>query len=95
MEGAELAGRGRTVTGPDLLARTSFYKVGHHGSHNATAHASGLELMTNLELAMIPVDHAEAVRKNWSRIPLPEIVKALNDQTHQSVIQADQMRPLP
>src|SRR6516225_3450130 len=24
----------RTVTGPELLARTIFYKVGHHGSHN-------------------------------------------------------------
>jgi hypothetical protein len=24
---------GRTVSGPDLLARTVYYKVGHHGSH--------------------------------------------------------------
>ena len=26
-----------TVTGPDLLNRTIFYKAGHHGSHNATS----------------------------------------------------------
>src|SRR5207302_1593020 len=26
----------RTVTADDLLARTVLYKVGHHGSHNAT-----------------------------------------------------------
>jgi hypothetical protein len=26
----------KPVIGPDLLARTAFYKVGHHGSHNAT-----------------------------------------------------------
>jgi hypothetical protein len=33
----------RTVTGPDLLKRTIFYKVGHHGSHNATLSKEGLE----------------------------------------------------
>lgn len=26
----------RQVTGADLLRRVVFYKVGHHGSHNAT-----------------------------------------------------------
>ena len=54
---------GRTVTGRDLLARTSFYKVGHHGSHNATAKADGLDLMTALDLALVPTDHAEAVKE--------------------------------
>ena len=28
--------KGETVTAKDLLARTVLYKVGHHGSHNAT-----------------------------------------------------------
>src|SRR5262249_57670453 len=45
-----------TATGPALLARTIFYKVGHHGSHNATLRAQGLEQMTNLRTAVIPVD---------------------------------------
>src|SRR5262245_27657692 len=31
------------TTGPDLLRRTIFYKVGHHGSHNATLRQKGLE----------------------------------------------------
>jgi hypothetical protein len=31
------------LTGPDLLARTVLYKVGHHGSHNATLREHGLE----------------------------------------------------
>src|SRR5262249_13809470 len=35
----------RVVTGPDLLARTVFYKVGHHGSHNSTLREKGLEMM--------------------------------------------------
>ena len=30
---------GTRVTGPDLLKRTVFYKVGHHGSGNATPKA--------------------------------------------------------
>ena len=39
-----------------------FYKVGHHASHNATARARGLELMTDPRLcAAIPV--VEAVAK--------------------------------
>lgn len=67
---------GKTITGPDLLKRAEFYKVGHHGSHNATAKQSGLEQMTALRQAMLPVDHAEAVKKNWVRMPLPEIIDA-------------------
>ena len=35
---------GDVVTGPDLLARTVYYKVGHHGSQNATLEKKGLEL---------------------------------------------------
>jgi hypothetical protein len=84
---------GKTVTGPDLLARTHFYKAGHHGSHNATAKESGLEVMTQLKFAMIPVDHAEAVRKRWTRIPLRAIVDALSEATDQHVIQADEDAP--
>ena len=35
----------KTVTATDLLKRTVFYKVGHHGSHNATLREHGLELI--------------------------------------------------
>jgi hypothetical protein len=52
-------------TGPDLLKRTIFYKVGHHGSHNATLREKGLDLMERLQVAMIPVNHDMAVRKHW------------------------------
>ena len=41
-------GRTRTeVRAHDLLARTVFYKVGHHGSHNATLKDGGLEAMSH------------------------------------------------
>jgi hypothetical protein len=44
-----------TITAEDLLKNTVLYKVGHHGSHNATVKERGLELMTHPDLvAMIP-----------------------------------------
>lgn len=48
---------GRVVTTDDLLHRTVFYKVGHHGSHNATL-KDALEKMAkeNELVAFIPVD---------------------------------------
>jgi hypothetical protein len=80
----------RLVTGPDLLTRTIFYKVGHHGSHNATLKAKGLELMVNEGLvAMIPVDHAMAVKKRWGRMPLPELVDRIKEKTHGRVLRVD------
>jgi hypothetical protein len=82
--------QGRKVTGPDLLARTVFYKVGHHGSHNATLRADGLELMKNLSIAAIPVDHAMAIKKRWGKIPLPELVAALERAAKGGVIRIDE-----
>ena len=87
---------GKRVTGPDLLARTVFYKVGHHGSHNATLKAKGLEMMTNDDLmAMIPVDHDVAVKKNWGRMPLPDLVNRLKEKTHGRVLSADDKATTP
>ncbi|QDU23285.1 ComEC/Rec2 family competence protein [Urbifossiella limnaea] len=69
--GQEFKVGGTTTTADDLLRRTALYKVGHHGSHNATAKrvsaddASpfGLELMPPGLIAMIPVDRAAAQRE--------------------------------
>lgn len=48
-------------TAADILSRVVLYKVGHHGSHNATAREKGLELMTSPHLvAMVPVVEAVA-----------------------------------
>jgi metallo-beta-lactamase superfamily protein len=82
---------GRGVTGPELLGRTVFYKVGHHGSHNATLRDKGLELMVSRELvAFIPVDHAMAVQKGWNQMPLPGLVRTLAEKTQGRLLQADQ-----
>ena len=55
------------MTGPDLLACTIFYKVGHHGSHNATLKAKGLEMMKSLKTAAIPVDQVVAKKMSWEQ----------------------------
>jgi hypothetical protein len=84
---------GKTVTGPDLLGRAILYKVGHHGSHNATLREKGLEQMKNLRIAMLPVDHAMAVKKRWGKMPLEELTKALADKAKDGVLRVDAPKP--
>jgi hypothetical protein len=84
---------GKTVTGPDLLKNAIFYKVGHHGSHNATLRAQGLEEMVRLRVAMIPVDHDMAVKKRWAKMPLDELVTALGQRAKGCVLRVDQPKP--
>lgn len=85
---------GEAVTGPDLLKRTVFYKTGHHGSHNATLREKGLELMTNLKVVCVPVDHDMAIKKRWPQMPLGELESRLNEITNGSVLRSDQDIPL-
>jgi hypothetical protein len=80
---------GNTVKGPDLLARTVFYKVGHHGSHNATLKAKGLEQMAALKVAMLPTDQKMAEKVDWGDFPEPHIVKRLKEKTGGRVIRSD------
>jgi hypothetical protein len=77
------------VTGPDLLRRTIFYKVGHHGSHNATLRELGLEEMKSLKLAFVPVDRAMAIKKRWNQMPLNELMKRLDEITDERVVRID------
>ena len=77
------------VRGTDLLRRTVLYKVGHHGSHNATLREKGLELMERRDLvAMIPVDHEQAKRKKWA-MPFDPLYARLIEKTQGRVIRAD------
>jgi hypothetical protein len=66
-----------TRRGMDLLRRTVFYKVGHHGSHNATLKEGGLSLMGKARgfeslVAMIPVDTEKAKTKGKGGWKMPE-----------------------
>ena len=96
---------GRKVKIDQLLNRVLLYKVGHHGSHNATVRRDprdlstadpngapfGLELMNDI-IAMIPVDH-DAVRKNmpdpWLMPHKPLYVK-LREKARRRVLRSDQ-----
>jgi hypothetical protein len=85
------------VTTKNLLERTVFYKVGHHGSHNATLKKHGLEMMTSPELvAMIPVDREQAEakksktnQKGW-QMPEKNLFARLLDRTRGRIILADE-----
>ncbi len=82
------------VTLPDLLRRTVFYKVGHHGSHNATLRHQGLEKMGADLVAMLPVDEVTARKPKggnpdgWN-IPFPPLLQALMRKTRNRVIRLD------
>lgn len=82
------------VTGPELLARTVFYKVGHHGSHNATLRDKGLEQMTSEDLiAFIPVSKNEAKKNRWMGMPFNPLVERLKEKTFGRLLVADESCP--
>ena len=73
----------------DLLKRTAFYKVGHHGSHNATLKAKGVERMReDGELtAFVPVSPRVARDlKDWCRMPLDTLLNALSERARGRVV---------
>jgi hypothetical protein len=95
-----------TITARDLLSRTVLYKVGHHGSHNATLAGTVEDVHPNLDwmglsefagefTAMIPAvkDWAMQVKpKPWYH-PLPSIQRALLKKAQGRVLQMDIARP--
>jgi beta-lactamase superfamily II metal-dependent hydrolase len=83
-------------TSADLLKRTVFYKVGHHGSHNATLKEHGLESMTNKKLvAAIPVDEmfAKAKRPIPWLMPADKLYETLQLKTKGRILRADKDFP--
>jgi hypothetical protein len=75
----------------DLLNRTVLYKVGHHGSHNATLREKGLEMMISPGLvAMLPVDEkiAHGV-KHWLQMPFKRLLDQLGKRTENHILWAD------
>ncbi len=84
--------RFRDVDAKDLLARTVLYKVGHHGSHNATLRDKGLKMMNHPDLvAMVPVDVKTAhEKKRWKKMPFLPLVADLRKKTRGRVLQVDQ-----
>ena len=86
----------RQVTAEDLLRRTVLYKVGHHGSHNATLREQGLELMGRADgtgelVALLPVDeHVAREQAHYGEMPLRSLVKELAIRTGGRVVRCDE-----
>jgi beta-lactamase superfamily II metal-dependent hydrolase len=80
------------VTGADLIARTVLYKVGHHGSRNATMRANGLEMMASTELvAMLPVDEKWAREEmKWDH-PQEKLTERLKEKARGRVLRSDRI----
>jgi hypothetical protein len=93
----------------DLLSRVLLYKVGHHGSHNATVRRDprdlsggpngapfGLELMNDI-VAMIPVDWDAAKKEMpdpW-RMPHDPLYRRLREKARRRILRSDlQITPL-
>lgn len=85
-------GETKKVTAEELLRRTVLYKVGHHGSHNATRKPGGLESMTSPDLvAMIPTDSEFALGRRphpW-HMPANGLAAALDTKTKGRILRAD------
>jgi beta-lactamase superfamily II metal-dependent hydrolase len=94
-----------TITARDLLSRTVLYKVGHHGSHNATlagtvddAHPNldwmGLGAFAGEFTSMITAVNDWAVQQKppWFH-PLPSIRSALLKKAQGRVLQTDIAQP--
>lgn len=87
------ADKAAEVTGSDLIKRTVLYKVGHHGSHNATLREKGVELMQSPDLvAMIPVDEEQAQGKKWA-MPFNPLLQRLTEKTQGRIIRSDSGLP--
>lgn len=88
--GSDDSGNPRTAT--SILNRVRFYKVGHHGSHNATLDKEGLALMTHPDLvAAIPTDEelgARQGRGGW-QMPNPRVKAALQERTKGRILRND------
>jgi hypothetical protein len=83
---------GAKVDADYLLDRTVLYKVGHHGSHNATLKEKGLEMMDSDDLvAMIPVDEKWAVEKRHWEHPAKKLLARLKQKTDKRVIRMDKI----
>ncbi len=86
---------GRKVTAEEILARTVLYKVGHHGSHNATLREKGLAAMTHPRLAaMIPIVEDVARRQGRSGwlMPFPELKEELLVRTSGRMLRGDAVK---
>ncbi len=87
----------KAITAEDLLRLTTFYKGGHHLTHNGMAKALGLERMTDPRLVAAPVVEADSAAQDKGRkppnmgwkMPYPDRYAALIERTHVRIVRGD------
>lgn len=88
----------KKIDAHDLLRRTVLYKVGHHGSHNATLVEQGVKLMgqhpSREFVAMLPVDEVVAKKKaHYGEMPKGPLVDELLKRSDRRLMRCDEGNP--
>ena len=79
----------------DILGDISFYKVGHHGSHNATPHEA-LDLMKRKGVAaMASTDTVASFNRGNFPVPYDNLVTAVKSQVANRYAQSNQLPKAP
>jgi beta-lactamase superfamily II metal-dependent hydrolase len=74
----------------NLLGKTTFYKVGHHGSHNATP-VEFVEKVVGPDFwAMVSTNQVD----QWPHVPKPELLAAMGKRTGK-LVRSDQLQNAP
>jgi hypothetical protein len=68
----------------EILSRTTLYKVGHHGSHNATPRELIETVISQQFLALLSTTSV----KQWPKIPRAPLVAAIHDRGN-SLVRSD------
>ena len=68
----------------DILSKINFFKIAHHGSHNATP-KTALEGMSDGEFAAMVSTQSEP----WDSIPRPPLMARLNEKTRKRIVRSD------
>ncbi len=84
------------VTTDDLLARTVFYKVGHHASHNATLVQMFEKMISPDLIALVPVHKQDPniKKENGWKMPAPKLFERIQAKTENRVLQMDGVNPV-
>jgi beta-lactamase superfamily II metal-dependent hydrolase len=74
-----------------ILGEIDFYKVGHHGSHNATPHEALGKMTSKSVAAMASTDTVTSFNKGKFPVPYSKLVSAVKKQVGNRYAQSDQI----
>jgi beta-lactamase superfamily II metal-dependent hydrolase len=73
------------------LGNISFYKVGHHGSVNATPHGALNHMPAEKFAAMASTDTVKVFNKGENPVPYPKLIEAMVRQTGGHFVRSDEL----